>query len=68
MKASVFLDAFAECLAGVGMARRTPSMRYIFREMTIHNVVARNGVPHADPTGRMFDKLWSDLQTPEPKQ
>jgi hypothetical protein len=69
MKATVFFDAFAECLVYAALARRHPLKVAAMRQTAINAVVhVHKHVDAGEATGAMFDKLWSDLQTPEPKQ
>jgi hypothetical protein len=65
MTASVFFDAFAECVANVACARKYPPMVETARMVSISMVVARHGQQHAEATGRMFDRLWQDMQNPK---
>jgi hypothetical protein len=64
LKARVFLDAFAECVAGVGMARRLPILLPHYRTVAVVHVTDKHGATHAEATGRMFDRLWADMRNP----
>jgi hypothetical protein len=64
MKAAVFFDAFAECLVNVAMVRQYPRLHEAMRSVSIAQIAARHGPAHAENTGRMFDKLLSDMQSP----
>lgn len=66
MKARVFSDAFADCLVYVALARKHPRKVAAMRQTAINAVVHVHR--HADAgesTGRMFDRLWHDMQDPE---
>jgi hypothetical protein len=65
MKARVFFDAFAECLVGVGMAKRLPVLFQHYRAVAVLHVTDKHSAAHAEATGRMFDRLWDDIQNPE---
>lgn len=65
MKARVFIDAFAECLVYVALARRHPLKVAAMRQTAINAVVHVHR--HADAgeaTGRMFDRLLLEMQNP----
>jgi len=64
MKARVFFDAFAECLVGLAMVRRHPSLLHGMRDSCVRIIARRHGDNHADNTRRMFDRLWADVQKP----
>lgn len=68
MKARVFLDAFVECVAGVGMAKRNPRLLPHYRVSAMVNVTDKHGPGHAMATGQMFDRLWHDLHSPGTRQ
>jgi hypothetical protein len=68
MKARVFFDAFSECLAGMAMARRYAGMHDKWRAEAVRAISARHGDKHAEAAGRMFDRLFSEMQNPEGRQ
>lgn len=68
MRASVFFDAFAECLVNVGMVRRYPGLLENYRNLSISVVVMRHGAAYAEDTGRMFDRLLLEAQKPGTKR
>lgn len=64
MKARVFFDAFAECLVAVSVARRYPGLMGSSRTVAVTTISGRHGVEAGESTGRMFDRLWHDMQIP----
>lgn len=68
LKPHIFIDAFAECVAGVGMAKRNPRLLSRCRVTAMVNVTDKYGPGHAIATGQMFDRLWHDLQNQGTKQ
>ena len=65
MNASVFFDAFAECLVGVAFARKHPAFFDVMKSTTTIRIALRHGDVAGEATGRMFDKLWSEAQGPK---
>ena len=68
MKARVFLDAFAECVVNVAIARRFPDTVTSMRNLSVSVIAVLYGDSHAEATGAMFDRLWHDLHNPGTKQ
>lgn len=64
MKARVFFDAFSEVLVNVVIARRFPETLDSMRTLSVTVITVRHGDKHAEATGRMFDRLWADMQNP----
>lgn len=64
MKARVFFDAFAECLVNVALAMKSPQHLEVLRLKSIGTMIGAHGLGAAEDTGRMFDRMWSEAQTP----
>lgn len=65
MKARVFFDAFAECVVNVAVGLKHPHLLPTARNLSVSAIAVRHGADAGEATGRMFDRLWHDMQKPE---